>query len=311
MEEKRKEKQDSYEKRGYLLTDFKLFHLKDAAGTEVPYHYHEFHKLLFLCSGEGNYYIEGEEYGLQEGDIVLVGSRQVHRPEFLKGMSYERIILYISPEFLKKNSTEDCDLEAIFAEDQPALLHGSRENTYLSAFLEKLEAEMAEKTFGGEVVCTGLLLQLLVGIARIARREKGKKAEGAETGEKPEAQSISGADITHSDKKSRVWEILRYLELHFSEEITMDLLSEKFFVSRYHMMRQFKEETGQSIYDCLTERRLLHARNLIKQGISSTESCYSSGFRSYSSFTRAYAKRFATTPTGRIGHTMKREETYE
>jgi len=30
-----------------------------------------------------------------------------------------------------------------------------------------------------------------------------------------------------------------------------------------------------------------------------TEACYRSGFRSYSSFTRAYGRHFGTTPTGR------------
>ena len=51
--------EDSYEKRGYLLEDFRLFHLKDDRGTDVGYHYHEFHKLVFLLSGSedpvGNY----------------------------------------------------------------------------------------------------------------------------------------------------------------------------------------------------------------------------------------------------------------
>ncbi|MFR5719023.1 MAG: helix-turn-helix domain-containing protein, partial [Anaerotignum faecicola] len=59
----------------------------------------------------------------------------------------------------------------------------------------------------------------------------------------------------------------------------------------------------------LQERRLLHARELIRQGVSATESCFLSGFGSYSSFTRAYSKRFGTTPTGRKG--APAEETYE
>ena len=36
----------NYEKRGYLLDDFRLFHLKDKNGTNIDYHYHEFCKLL-------------------------------------------------------------------------------------------------------------------------------------------------------------------------------------------------------------------------------------------------------------------------
>ena len=50
------------------------------------------------------------------------------------------------------------------------------------------------------------------------------------------------------------------------------------------------------------------ARDLIDAGLSATDSCFRSGFRSYSSFTRAYAKRFGTTPTGR---SAPMEETFE
>jgi len=42
-----------------------------------------------------------------------------------------------------------------------------------------------------------------------------------------------------------------------------------------------------------------------------TEACYRCGFRSYSSFTRAYSKYFGTTPTGRPGAAQERAEGYE
>ncbi len=46
---------NGYEKRGYLLEDFRLFHLQDAQGTKIDFHYHEFCKLLLLRSGAGGY----------------------------------------------------------------------------------------------------------------------------------------------------------------------------------------------------------------------------------------------------------------
>jgi len=287
---------NGYEKRGYLLSDFKLFHLSDVQGTEVDYHYHDFHKLLFLCSGVGNYKIEGAHYSLKSGDVVCIGSKQVHRPEFEKGVPYERLILYISPEFLKKNSVEGCNLEELFYGNGPEYSHvlrvSGKERERLFSLAMKLEKELGEETYGAEIACKGLLLRLLVEIGRGARRvvqeEKERKAYS-----------------------TRVREIIRYLEEHLGEEISIGKLSERFFVSKYHMMRQFKEETGQSVYEYLTERRLLYARELMKKGAGATESSFRSGFASYSSFTRAYAKRFGTTPTGRIGRSMKREETYE
>ena len=58
-------------KRGFLLENFRLFHLRSAQGTQVDYHYHEFCKLLLLVSGQGAYVVDGQRYRLQPGDAVL------------------------------------------------------------------------------------------------------------------------------------------------------------------------------------------------------------------------------------------------
>ena len=103
-----------YEKRGYLLENFRLFHLHTPQGAKVDYHYHDFYKILFFRSGAGDYIVEGQRYRLQPGDIVLVGSRCVHRPEIEEGQPYERVILYIDPGYLQSSSTEACQLAEIF-----------------------------------------------------------------------------------------------------------------------------------------------------------------------------------------------------
>ena len=77
------------------------------------------------------------------------------------------------------------------------------------------------------------------------------------------------------------------------------MLAEKFFISRYHLMRRFREETGTTIHAYISDRRLMLARDLISQGIPATDVCFRCGFGSYSSFSRAYGKFFGTTPTGR------------
>ena len=64
----------TYQKRGYLLEDFRLFHLRDASGIQTDYHYHEFCKLLVVYSGSGGYTVEGHRYLLKPGDLVLLGS---------------------------------------------------------------------------------------------------------------------------------------------------------------------------------------------------------------------------------------------
>ena len=107
-----------YEQRGYLREDFRLFHLADSDRPEIAYHYHTFHKIILLLAGRAGYCVEGEWYELAPGDLVVIGRGSIHRPELRQGDFYERMILYISPEFLEKNSTPDCDLAACFQQAQ-------------------------------------------------------------------------------------------------------------------------------------------------------------------------------------------------
>lgn len=281
-----------YEKRGYLLENFRLFHLKSAQHAPVDYHYHEFCKLLLLVSGQGAYMVDGHRYLLQPGDAVLVGSRSVHRPEMEPGHIYERIIIYISPEYLRRESVPGCDLLDIFSGERGHVLR-SGDPKKLFALAASLEKELSGESYGREILSGTMLLRLLVHIGRSQHQTADQIPRPVEP------------------KNPRVLEIMGYIDRHLAEDLDIDFLAEQFFVSKYHMMRQFNRETGCTIHTYLSQRRLLHARELIAGGMRSTEACYRSGFRSYSSFTRAYGKYFGTTPTGRMDALREREEGFE
>ena len=278
-----------YEKRGYLLENFRLFHLRTQGDTPVNYHYHEFCKLVLLVSGTGSYTVGSQRYLLQPGDAVLVGSRTVHRPEIDSGCVYERIIIYISPEYLKMQSTADCDLLEVFSGQRG---HVIRDCKRLFSLAAELERELSGTGYGRELLSGAALLRLLVRIGREQRRED-------QAPPKP-------VDPTNP----RVLSLMRYMEEHLAEDLDVDALAEQFYVSKFHMMRQFRRETGFTVHAYLQQRRLLHARDLMEKGMRATEACYRSGFRSYSSFTRAYGSFFGTTPTGRAV-TGEQEEDYE
>lgn len=285
---------ESYTKKGYLSEDFRLFHLEDAQGADVDYHYHEFYKMLFLVSGTGGYYIEGKRYLLKAGDIVLIGNHYVHRPEFENGVPYERIILYISPEFLREQSTEDCNLAEIF-EEKAGHVFRPREKMRESLFsqITELEKVINNRAYGRRIVSNSILLQVLVRIGAAFLNDNHQKPEPMQP------------------KSQRILSIVRYLDAHLTEEIRIDDLAERFYLSRYHMMRRFKEETGTTIHTYLSERRLLFARDLIVKGIPATEACFQCGFGSYASFSRAYGKFFGTTPTGRKNGKALLKEPFE
>lgn len=283
-----------YEKRGYLLENFRLFHLRTEKEEKINYHYHEFCKLVMLVSGKGFYTVEGQRYLLQPGDTVIVGSRSVHCPEIEGGSTYERIIIYISPEYLQRQSTPGCDLLELFSGSRGHILRpGESGSRKLFAMAGDLEKELSGTGYGREVLSAAALLRLLVQMAKYQRREDTRSPQPV------------------NPENPRVQAMMRYMDENLAEDLDMDALADTFYISKYHMMRQFRQETGLTVYEYLTQRRLLHARDLIEKGSRATEACYRSGFRSYSSFTRSYAKIFGTTPTGRMDTAREREESYE
>jgi len=282
------------EKRGYLLENFRLFHLRSESGEKVDYHYHEFCKLLLLVSGQGSYFVDGKRYLLNAGDIVLIGSRSVHKPELLEKAVYERIIIYVSPEYLQKMSTADCDLHALFSGEKGHVLRlKEQRRRAVFALASKLEQDLSKDAFGRSVLSQADLLYLLV--------ELGRALEDP-------AANLPRPSVPQN---RRVLEIMEYLDENLAEQIDIDRLAERFFISKFYMMRLFQKETGTTIYAYLTQRRLLKARELMDSGMRAMESCYACGFHSYSSFTRAYGKYFGTTPTGRVDAHLVRAEAPE
>ena len=280
-----------YEKRGYLLENFRLFHLRSPAGMKTDYHYHEFCKILLLISGQGSYCVSGQRYALHSGDIVLIGSRSVHKPELDDDVAYERIIIYVSPEYLQKMSTPDCDLLSLFSgESRPVVRLMESRRRAVFQLASTMEQNLEREGFGREVLSQADLLRLLV--------ELGRSITDADT-------SLPQPTVPQN---RRILEIMEYIDRNLDEEIDMDRLSEEFYISKYYMMRLFQRETGETIYNYLTQRRLLRARELMESGFSATQCCYACGFHSYSSFTRAYSKYFGTTPTGRVDTELIREE---
>lgn len=278
---------ENYEKQGYLMEDFRLFHLKSAAGVQTEYHYHEFCKLVLLVSGSGSYWIAGQRYALQPGDIILVGSHCVHRPEFEAGAPYERVIVYISPDFLRRRSTEDCDLLESFSGSP--VLRSEKSRLKLFQLAQQLEGELSGTEKGREILSSGLLLRLLVEILR----------------EQSRCVAPEPAGLTATD--SRVRAIMAYIDAHLEEDLPVEAIAERFYLSKYHMMRLFRAGTGSSIGGYITHQRLMRARELIASGLPATESCFRAGFGSYSSFTRTYGKYFGVTPTGRPYAAQMRE----
>lgn len=290
----------AYEKRGYLNHEFRLFHLRGQMQSPVSYHYHDFHKVLILLNGEADYIVEGRSYHLRPLDIVLVGAHCLHKPVVPDGSRYERIILYLSPECLDAFSSSDCALDLCFQlakkQQSDVLRLGSLAMTPLLEALSRLENAYRENgtdnvenasrpshdrnrhsSYGSELLLRLLFLEFMVHLDRAASENHREYVPTSPSGEK-------------------ILELMRYLSEHPEEDHTIDQLAARFYLSKYHMMRLFRQETGYTITEYLTEKRLQNANELLRRGIPVTEACYQSGFRNYAAFLRAYKKKYHDTP---------------
>lgn len=277
-----------YEKIGYLNEDFRFFYLKDTKMRSFDYHYHDFDKLLIFVSGIGAYHIEGKTYQLSPFDIVCIPHGDIHCPEIDFSKPYERYILYISPEFYTKHIDDEDSLVLTCLLDNSRKTDDYVYHTSVSSrfLLEQLLSELkqhsdetAETTLvGRDLYAKTLLMQLLIRLARF----------------------LEDGSLMSEQKPSfneRIVEIIRYINDNYSKDLSVEFLAEQFFISRYYLMRQFKEATGYTLHNYINNKRLLAARDAIKSGIPATTAALNCGFHDYSTFSRAYKKAFQTAPT--------------
>lgn len=275
-----------YEKRGYLNEDFKIFYLEDIAPAEIEYHYHDFDKILVFFKGNITYTIEGKAYSPIPGDIILVPQGDTHKVENEKDSLYARLVIYLSPGYLTSVIENDQNLRRCFLHVKERYSNVVRQNEKKESRLIVLANQMKqvvkqnEKCGFDNLWLQTCLLQFLILLDR-----------------KMEDESVYFVNTSQCDKK--IVEIIRYLNYHLTEEISIDSLAELFFISKYHMMRRFKEETGYTIGNYINQKRLLYARELLKQGESVTKVYLDSGFKEHSTFVRAYKQMFHEVPSKR------------
>lgn len=290
-----------YKKIGYLTENYKIFHIKDQKQREFHYHYHDFHKILILLRGDVTYYVEGRSYPLLPDDIVLISAGEVHRPVVNAATPYERIILYISPDYLEKYSTGDYNLmqcfpsapfsaalskkadapllssTADFHEKSHVLRLRAGHGTVLKNALSALDQCRMDLDYASTLLQESLFLQFMIYLNRAALHKNFDF-------------------IPNSPSDDKTIAILSYLNEHLTEPLSIDSIASHFFLNRYYLMHMFKVQTGYTIGNYIETKRLELARELILSDAPALNACESCGFVSYSSFSRAYKKKYGHSP---------------
>ena len=267
----------STEKTGYLDQEFRLFHIKDQTKRTFAYHYHDFHKVIIFLSGKAAYHIEGKSYYLKPWDILLVNRHAIHKPEIDFSVPYERFVLWIRDD-LAQTDLLRCFQKAIDRSFNLIRLDSGTQEK-LKQLLYELEAALKDEKFGSDLLGTALFTQFMVYVNRIFL----------------EKQYIYDTRSYSSD--SQIEELLRYINHNLTEDLSIEPLARKYYLSKYHMMRKFKEETGYTIHNYIVSKRLLLARTQIAEGTPVLKAAQLSGFSDYTTFSRAYKKQFGSAPS--------------
>ena len=267
----------STEKTGYLDQEFRLFHIKDQTKRTFAYHYHDFHKVIIFLSGKAAYHIEGKSYYLKPWDILLVNRHAIHKPEIDFSVPYERFVLWIRDD-LAQTDLLRCFQNAIDRSFNLIRLDSGTQEK-LKQLLYELEAALKDEKFGSDLLGTALFTQFMVYVNRIFL----------------EKQYIYDTRSYSSD--SQIEELLRYINHNLTEDLSIETLARKYYLSKYHMMRKFKEETGYTIHNYIVSKRLLLARTQIAEGTPVLKAAQLSGFSDYTTFSRAYKKQFGSAPS--------------
>lgn len=268
---------EQMEKTGYLDREFRLFHIKDQTEKEFSFHYHDFHKVVILLSGNVTYHIEGKAYHLKPWDILLVNRHAIHKPAIDAAVPYERFILWIQGDISESELTR-CFQKASDRSYNLVRLH-SQVQEKLKDILFELESACKSDDFGSDILSRALFAQFMVYLNRIFL----------------EKQYIFDRKSYSCD--SQVSNLIQYINRHLEEELTVEFLAKKTYLSKYYLMRKFKEETGYTLHNYITSKRLLLARSLIAEGTPVIKAAQQSGFNEYSTFVRAYKKQFKKIPS--------------
>ena len=108
--------------------------------------------------------------------------------------------------------------------------------------------------------------------------------------------SILLQDITESKEQKnpghlKMTEVRSYLDTHYTEKFSLDELSEKFFISKYHLSREFHQYYSVTLGQYVISRRLTRAKNLLRfSDCTLEEIARSCGFYDASYLNRQFRK---------------------
>lgn len=250
-----------------LYTDTRMLLRIDYAanhpgGRMDSVHYHDAYEIYILEKGERNYLINGTLIGLTAHEIALIRPYELHSTD---GSAYSRYVLYFKEEYLDRYFSPEGKAVLLSLFDEKKLSPDASSYARLVALLLELNGRREDFLLLGEI------LRLL-----LACRGGGESTEG------------EGALITR---------VTAYLAENYLTFTGLDELSARFFVTKSHLCRLFKRETGLSVITYVNAQRLQRATEELRFTRKSIKRIAADcGFHSSVYFCKLFHESFGLSP---------------
>ncbi len=244
-------------------------------------HYDQDLIIEYFRKGTTSKRIEGNIYNISEGDLIITTPEELHVAIRTEEHYIEKISLHISDTLLTAFGGDRTVFFDTILQKQKGIgnliLAEVIESLGLDQLLNQCLEYAKEGSLASQVLMNCKTIELLSHLSRLI--ETGNKQGMAE----PSSNKI-------------VNKMINYINRHYTEDLTLDILADKFYFSKYYISHLFRDYVGVSPYDYLITRRLYLFNDLIRQKQSIRQASFAVGFNNYSNFFRLYKKHFGITP---------------
>lgn len=249
-------------------------HPQDA---DFTMHVHEQYEIYYFVAGEAKYLVEGSEYPLRPGHLLIMQEMESHKVKILADKPYERYALHFFPEILDYIDPSRQLLQP-FTNRPLGLNNLYRPVHFKGPQPVELLERMCTPASSEEERRLAIMVHLypLLDCIRHAFQQRQLDSEKSD--------------------RSPAEEIVSYINRHLFDELSLDFLANRFFLSTSQLNRLFRQATGSSVWEYITIKRLVAARGKIKAGTPIASACHECGFHDYSAFYRVYVRRFGNSP---------------
>lgn len=242
-------------------------------------HIHDCYELYYSISGGKQFLIDNRFYSIAPGDLFIINQYESHKLTQIDNQLHERIVLSVHPDYTKRLSTADTDLDACFACRSAGFQHKlSLSRQQQKRFLYYVNKILSANGYAHDIVEQAAFMELLVMINSLS------SANASET--------VSG----EYKYNHQVDDILAFINQNIAHSITVEQLAESFYLSESYICRIFKQATGTTIGKYIAARRISIAKAALNEGASVGEAFEKSGFGDYSSFFKAFTRAVGVSP---------------